>query len=214
MARSKQYQQSKKWERACLDTRRSLGSRKKRLAKFRISSGLKVLDLGCGDGLNTNILFEQTRNIVGVDISGDLIKIARMKNPRVKFYIGTAEKIPLRANQFDVVLVDSVFHHILDYKKAVGEIKRVLISGGVLCFIEPDNSLIRRFIDYLCTLKVSKYMPILNKRRITYLEEKDLMEHWLGTKNEFLNVLKKYNFRKIFLNNDFLSIVGKYKVKK
>ena len=208
------YKQTREWEVACLDTRRNLESRKKRLDRFRISPNSKVLDLGCADGLNTSILLERgVKKIIGIDISRDLIKLARKNNPQAKFYVGSAEALPFKANQFDVVLVDSVFHHLLKYDKPIKEIKRVLVKGGKLCFIEPDDSLPRRLMDFLCTYEISKYLPILNKRRKTYLEEKDLMNHWLRTQGQFLDILKEYGFVKLFLRKDFLSIIGKYKIR-
>jgi len=198
-----------------LETRRSLGNRKRRLSKFAIPTGSRVLDLGCADGLNTSILLEQgIEDIVGVDISKDLIKIAKKTNPQAKFYVASADKLPFKANQFDVVLVDSVFHHLLEYSQPIKEIKRVLVKGGKLCFIEPNNSLARKLMDFLCVHEVSKYLPILNKRRLTYLEEKGLMNHWLETQGQFLNTLKSGGFVKLSLEKDFLSIMGEYKSNK
>ena len=205
-------QQTKEWEEAYLDTRRNFKTRKKRLLRFGITSKDSVLDLGCGDGLSVSILIKMgIKRVVGVDISKYLIEKAKKNNPGVKFYLGKAESLPFRAKQFDVVLVDSVFHHLYNYSKAIKEIKRVLVSGGLLCFIEPHQSFLRRVLDLLCVLPVSKVLPVLRKRRITYLEEKDLMNHWLLTEHLFYKTLIKQKFKMIFQKQDFLSIVGKYK---
>lgn len=204
--------QSKKWEVAYLNTRRNLKSRKKRLLLFDIKLKDTVLDLGCGDGLNTSILFDQgIKKVVGVDVSKILINRAKKNNPKLDFYIGSAESIPFKNEQFNIVLVDSVFHHLYDYDKAVKEIKRVLVPGGLLCFIEPHQSLIRRFLDLLCTWPVSKFLPVLRHRRITYLEEKDLMDNWLQTEHQFEEILITQKFKKIFQKQNFLSIVSEYK---
>lgn len=179
---------------------------------FNIEKTDSVLDLGCGDGLNIKLLRQMgITKIVGVDISKKLLKMAQTNNPRIKFYVGSAQKIPFKTNTFDVILVDSVFHHLMDYDDAAKEIKRVLKKGGRLCFMEPHKSLIRSLIDFVCVLPFSNHFPIIGRRAKAYKEEIELMTHWLSTENEFLNALKKYGLKKVFLNIDFLSIVASYK---
>lgn len=59
----------------------------------------------------------------------------------IKFFLGVAEVLPFPAGKFDVVFVDSVFHHFLRVEKVLSEIKRVLKSKGLLCFVEPNQSI-------------------------------------------------------------------------
>lgn len=207
--------QTKEWEMACVKTRRNEGKRKKRLSIFNFKKNSKILDLGCGDGLNINILRKMDiPNLVGVDISNDLIKIAKKNNPKTKFYKAKAERLPFKSSSFDVVLVDSVFHHILDYEAALKEIKRVLKEKGKLCFIEPHNSLTRHIYDGVCEMSFSKYVPFLKNRRESYLNEIDFMKHWLSTEDEFYSLLNKFGFVKSMAKKDLLSIIGIYEVKK
>lgn len=44
-----------------------------------------ILDLGCGSGYITNYLCELNLNAIGIDFSGEMIKIAKKKYPKVKF---------------------------------------------------------------------------------------------------------------------------------
>lgn len=202
---------SKDWEEACIKSRRSIWLRKRRLSMFTIKNSDRVLDLGCGDGLNVSILRKRgVLKIVGLDMSKDLLKEAQKNNPDIKFYLGLAEKLPFKNNRFDVVLVDSVFHHLMEYPKNIAEIKRVLVSGGILCFIEPHDSFIRKMLDFVSTLPISKFVPVLRERSIGYLGEKDLMTHWLETESYFLNLLTRYKFKKIIYKTDLLSIIGQY----
>lgn len=170
-----------------------------------------VLDLGCGDGLNIAILWKMgIKKMVGVDISGKLLQLAKRNNPKIKFYLGSAQKIPFKSNSFDIVLVDSVFHHLMGYEDAVKEIKRVLRKDGCLCFIEPHKSLLRSALDFVSVLPFSKYLPLIGNRAFAYQEEIELMSHWLRTEDEFLEALRQYGFKKKFLREDFLSIVACY----
>lgn len=206
------FKQTEEWEDACVHTRRNLKKRKQRILAFSIKKNDKVLDLGCGDGLNIEIFKELgIKNVVGVDISEKLIKQAKQKNPNTEFYVGSADNLPFKNNSFDVVFVDSVFHHIIDYDLTVKEIKRVLKKNGLLCFIEPHRSILRAILDFICTLSIAKYMPLLRERSIAYLGEINFMKHWISTENEFYDALVRNGFKDNFKKESFLSIVAEYK---
>ena len=206
------YGQTKEWENACIHTRRDIAKREKRLQIFSIKKTNKVLDLGCGDGLNVGILHKLgIKDVVGVDISTELLKEARKNNPKAKFILGSAEKLPFKAQTFDIVFVDSVFHHLLEYNKTIIEIRRVLKPHGLLCFIEPHRSFFRWLLDFISILPISSFFPVIKERRIAYLGEKRFMTHWLATEDEFYKKLEKGKFKKNFLRQDFLSVVGEYR---
>ena len=137
--------------------------------------------------------------------------MAKKNNPKSQFVIGSAEKLPFKKEEFDVVFVDSVFHHLFDYGIAIKEIKRVLKKRGILCFIEPHRSFLRSLLDFVCVLQVSKFIPFIKERRLAYLGEIKFMTHWLATEDEFLHVLEKRKFKEIFKMKEFLSIIGEYK---
>ena len=203
--------QTKHWEEACVNTRRSLAQRERRLKLFHIKKTDRVLDLGCGDGLNIKILRQKGVNrVVGVDISKVLLGEAKRLNPKAKFYLASAEKLPFKGNSFEIVLVDSVFHHLMAFKPCLKEIKRVLALGGRLCFIEPHKSILRELYDFVSELPLAKYVPVLKERSVSYLGEKKFMKHWLRNENRFYKILKDLDFKEIVKKKDILSIIGTY----
>ncbi len=205
------WDQTKHWEEACVETRRNPEERIRRLRFFRIKKKEKILDLGCGDGLNVHLLYKTgVKNIFGVDISEALIKSAKRLTPKAKFYLASAEKLPFKDGTFDVVLVDSVFHHFMKYRKALSEINRVLKREGRLCFIEPHKSIIRSLYDAVCELPISKYIPFLKKRRISYLGEIKFMRHWLKTEDDFYETLTELSFVERLRKLDIMSTIGIY----
>ena len=203
--------QTKHWEEACVNTRRSLAQRKRRLKLFHIKKTDRVLDLGCGDGLNIRILVQSgIKRIIGVDISKELLKVAKKINPMTKFYLASSEALSFKDSSFDIVLVDSVFHHLMQFTKSLKEIKRVLAPRGKLCFIEPHKSFMREIYDFVSELSVAKYIPFLRERSISYLGEKKFMKHWLKNEEKFYKILDELEFKEIQKKMDILSIIGIY----
>ncbi len=215
MAISNRYRQTKEWESAYFQTRRSLEKRLERLSLFRISPQDSVLDLGCGDGLNIKLLQKLgVKKIIGVDPSVQFVTLAMVNNPGIKIYHGSAEKLPFKDSTFDVILVDSVFHHILDYKASLREIKRVLKKGGLLCFLEPRKTAIRWLADAVAPTWIGKNLPFASRRSKAYLGEKQVMKHWLSTYILFFEILEELGFSKIFCKNISQSFAGQYKNEK
>lgn len=206
------YGQTSKWEEACLGYRRNMWWRRLRVKKFGVKSTDKVLDLGCGDGLNMVILREMgAPDVIGVDISKKILEVAKKNNPKNKFYHASAEKLPFRSGTFDVVFLDSVFHHLLHYKPALAEIRRVLKKGGYLCFSEPHDNWIRRGLDFLSLSPISRFVPILRERH-EHFEEGELpfMRRWLATEKSFDRIVRSFTMKKVFYRIDFLSRIGKF----
>lgn len=191
--------------------RRSLWLRRQRLAMFHIDKTARLLDLGCGDGLDIAILKELGfKNIIGVDISTSLIDQAKALNPSVKFVKATAEKLPFRGGSFDIVLSDSMIYHLVDKPKAFKEIKRILVKGGKLCLIEADNSRLRRFYDWLTFSPLGALSGALINRRAAYLAEKPAIIRWRSEGERFLKSLVRLGFRPEFRRTHLLSILLQY----
>lgn len=205
------FSESKQWEQDCIKTRRWLWLRKRRLQKFGFHESDKILDLGCGDGLNSKILREEgIRDITGIDISESLLSQAKKLNPDILFVLGSVEKLPFLDKSFDIVFVDSAFHHFTHVPKSLQQIYRVLKKGGHLCFSESHKSLFRQLFDAITLFPFSSNLPFFKERRPAYLAEKDFITYWLAHEKEFIAELKEVGFKKIFLNYDLLSVIGKY----
>lgn len=103
-----------------------------------ICSTDKVLELGCGTGVFTQKIFNLTKAyITAVDISPELIDLAKSKNIPASFLLDDAMNLKFPDESFDVVFGSSVLHH-LKMGKALNEIFRVLKKGGRMVFAEPN----------------------------------------------------------------------------
>jgi len=100
---------------------------------------LKVLELGCGDAAlwrrNTDLI-PDTWSITLTDLSAGMLEQARMSlgahSGRFKFLIADAQEIPFHDNEFDIVIANHMLYHVLDMKRAVSEMHRVLKPCGCL----------------------------------------------------------------------------------
>jgi len=103
------------------------------LMKKLINWGKKdvVLDAGCGSGRFLSLLSPFVKEIHGIDISEEALKIAKtIKATNVKIEKGSILKIPYKNGVFDKVICIDVIEHIKNDEKALKEIKRVLKSNG------------------------------------------------------------------------------------
>lgn len=104
-----------------------------------LSDGMQVLELGCGIGYFTRELVKTGASITAIDISPELLDVARREvdAPNAEFRIENAYDTSFPAESFDSVVGSSVLHH-LDPEKALAEMFRVLMPGGVIVFTEPN----------------------------------------------------------------------------
>lgn len=101
--------------------------------------GVRALEIGCGTGMFTSLFAESGAEIVGVDISGDLLAHARKRKlpaERVAFVESRFEDYA-EEGRFDAVIGSSVLHH-LDLEAAVPRTFELLRSGGRMSFAEPN----------------------------------------------------------------------------
>lgn len=104
-----------------------------------LKSGMKVLEIGCGIGFFTKEIIKNPVQLTAIDISPDLIEIARKSilDSNVEFIIENAYQMTFNDQIFDAVLGSSVLHH-LNVELALKEIYRVLKPGGYIAFTEPN----------------------------------------------------------------------------
>jgi len=104
-----------------------------------------VLDIGCGPGRWVLEYASKGAEVVGLDISVNMIKSNKMKTgkilkkpAKVHYVVGDAEHLPFADNKFDVLNCFDAFPHFPHPLKTLGEMRRVLRPGGSLIF-EPSN---------------------------------------------------------------------------
>jgi ubiquinone/menaquinone biosynthesis C-methylase UbiE len=106
------------------------------LKELALSPGDRVLDIACGTGIVARVAKEHLGDagyIVGVDVSPDMLAVARAVAPRIDWRVGNASSLPLRdSEQFDVVVCQQGLQFFPDKPAAAAQMRRALTKGGRL----------------------------------------------------------------------------------
>jgi ubiquinone/menaquinone biosynthesis C-methylase UbiE len=101
-------------------------------------SGMKGLDIGCGEGYNTRIAAKKGAKLNAIDISKVFIKYAKeteQKKPLgIEYQVANATNIPFPDNHFDFAMATMSIMDIADTEKAIEEAFRVVKYGGFFQF--------------------------------------------------------------------------------
>lgn len=103
-----------------------------------LAPGERVIDLGCGAGLDTLIaarMIGPTGSVVAVDMTLEMIEKAKrnaaaMGLTNIAFQLGYIEEVTAPDGWADVVISNGVINLAPDKKRVFGEIYRVLKPGG------------------------------------------------------------------------------------
>ena len=104
-----------------------------------------VLEIGCGTGTTALKLAPSVAHIVGSDISGEMIAIAREKAlaeacPNAEFKVAPAERGSDRDCAYDAVLAFNLLHLVPERKATLAAIDRALKPGGLFISKTPCMS--------------------------------------------------------------------------
>jgi SAM-dependent methyltransferase len=97
-----------------------------------VSSGDKVLDVGCGPGALTAHLLSLGAEVTGIDPSPPFVDGVRQRFPHVDVRIGTAEELPYDSAAFDAAYAQLVVHFMTDAVGGIRQMARVTRPGGVV----------------------------------------------------------------------------------
>jgi SAM-dependent methyltransferase len=102
----------------------------------------RLLDVGCGTGLHFRVVQERGWTVLGVDLSADQLRLAWQRCSSVARADGCS--LPLADASFETVTATFIHTDVDDFAGVLGEVARVLVSGGRFvylglhpCFVGP-----------------------------------------------------------------------------
>jgi SAM-dependent methyltransferase len=115
-----------------------------------LPTGARILDVGCGSGWLCEYFARLGYNVTGIDISPDLIQLARERVGRVPYDVDHAQPLTFRflehdieqaalPETFDIVICYDSLHHFEDERAVLRNISLMLEEGGLLFVLEGDR---------------------------------------------------------------------------
>lgn len=149
---------------------------------FTPTEGMRVLDVGCGTGNFSIKLAEMGCKVIGVDVSEEMLKIAREKirekGLNIEFHQIDVYDISFNDNEFDAVFSMAAFEFIKEPKQAYNEMFRVLKPGGQLLIgtIHRDSSWGKLYMSKsFQESTIFKYADFKSLEELEALDKKNLV---------------------------------------
>lgn len=147
------------------------------LRVLNIQKEERVLDLGCGQGFFSNEFAKLGAFVEGLDISSELIALARKANSKnINYKVGAGDRtLPYEDKYFDKVVIVLALQNMKDLGRVFEECSRVLKAGGSFVLVlnhpafrvpqgsdwdydEVRKSQFRKIYEYMSEKKVSIVM--------------------------------------------------------
>jgi ubiquinone/menaquinone biosynthesis C-methylase UbiE len=157
----------------------------------------EILDLGCGNGSISLLLWYLGARTHSVDITKQSLNatrnLRRLSEHTARFdtrlCMGDATKLPFRPEMFDVVFCIETLEHIQDDESAIKEIERVTKRGGTVVLAVPYSSKAPSIQNYRCysfqTMKERLFSKAFRLTRSIF---------WCFPVLKFLDLLKARTF--------------------
>jgi ubiquinone/menaquinone biosynthesis C-methylase UbiE len=138
--------------------------------------GGRLLDIGCGTGLFAAKYREDGGTAVGLDISRRMTQQARRRCPGGDFSVGTADKLPFRADSFDAISSLLAFTYLKHPEGMLSEAYRVLRPGGAIAICTLGKKLITSGIPalYHISEKIHVKHPVMKNFGEHYYGEREM----------------------------------------
>ncbi|MBW4643235.1 MAG: methyltransferase domain-containing protein [Goleter apudmare HA4340-LM2] len=141
-----------------------------------------ILDVACGTGEFENLLLSEhpSQQIIGVDISANMLAIAKQKcstYTQVSFHLASASALPFANNSFDVIISANSFHYFAYPETTLTEMRRVLKPDGKVVILDWCRDY---FLCKVCDIVLKIFDPAHKQ---------------CYTQDEFHNLLTSANFQ-------------------
>jgi ubiquinone/menaquinone biosynthesis C-methylase UbiE len=168
----------------------------------RFNKDSLICDAGCGPSAHIGkYLFDKGIKVVGVDISGKCIELAKKYNPDMKYECADISNMPFDDNSFDgLISYYSIINTPKIYVNRIFvEFHRVIKSEGYL-LVSVKTGTTEGYIDELLGIKTKTYFSLFTSEEIVnYFSQ-------AGFLLEFFDKRNPYDFE---ISNERIFAIGK-----
>ena len=109
------------------------------LISTKIKRNSDVLELGCGTGLHSQILFREGARVTLLDISSKSLEVCERKfGDQARYLCCDMNSIDLEDNSFDLIVANGALSYA-SHQKLIAEIHRLLRPGGAIIIMDSLN---------------------------------------------------------------------------
>ena len=108
----------------------------------------RALDVGCGTGAFSRRLAEKSQQVIAIDLSSEMIRVAltrKAHSANIEYHVADIMSYELPDNSFDCVATLATLHH-LPLREVILKLKQTLRGNGVLIVLdlfEPERNLLK-----------------------------------------------------------------------
>ncbi len=126
----------------CTDRKKDVAILNKLIKKYKKSKGDKLLDVGCGTGLEDKYL-KRDYQVTGIDLHQGVRDFAQKRNPEINYIIGDMRYFRLN-EKFDIITCFDAMCHLQNYRDLKAALKNFynhLNKSGILIFYIDEQFL-------------------------------------------------------------------------
>jgi ubiquinone/menaquinone biosynthesis C-methylase UbiE len=147
-----------------------------------------ALEIGCGAGALARLLAQRSRQVLALDLSPEMIRIARERSakfPNIDFQLADVRERTLPDESFDCIATIATLHH-LPFREILLKMKAALKPGGVLLVLdlfEPERNLLKpegmldTFLNVIA-MGVSVSLRLIHQGRL--LPRREVRDAWVA----------------------------------
>jgi SAM-dependent methyltransferase len=104
-----------------------------------VRAGERFLDVATGPGQLAGAAAERGARAVGLDVSADMLVLARERYPDVELIEGDAEALPFPNDSFDAAGAAFILHHVPEPRRVAAELQRVAQRVAVAAWSPSED---------------------------------------------------------------------------